>query len=103
MIFTFTTEISSTRFIQFGTEQSCYCGAPNCRGQLGKPMKQKKASEEAVDTSLSGCSLPHTLKMSNLCGNFSLKQAPVSVTQSTSHDASEGAGEVFQIMLSNFA
>lgn len=66
------------RFIQFGTDQNCHCGASDCRGQLGKPMKKQKTSEEAVD------SVPQTLKKSNLCGNFSLKHAPVSSSPSES-------------------
>jgi len=59
------------QFIQFGTDQHCHCGASDCRGQLGKPMKKQKTSEEAAD------SVPQTLKKSNLCGNFSLKHAPL--------------------------
>lgn len=43
-------------------------------------MKQRKNSEEAVDTILTVCSFSQTLKKSNLCGNFSLKHAPVSFT-----------------------
>lgn len=83
------------KFIQFGTNQYCHCGAPECRGQLGKPMKQRKTSEEAVDTTLTGCSLPQTLKKSNLCGNFSLKHAPCEHKhqrrKSASHASNGGA------------
>lgn len=39
-------------------------------------MKQQKASEDIAHIN---CALPQTLKKSNLCGNFSLKHAPVSV------------------------
>ncbi|KAG0578310.1 hypothetical protein KC19_4G013600 [Ceratodon purpureus] len=84
------------QFIQFGTNfQSCHCGASKCRGQLGKPMKQLNVKEDAAET-LTNCGLSQTLKKSNLCGNVSLKHAPIKrrhqQKKSTSHDTSKGAG-----------
>ncbi|XP_024374439.1 histone-lysine N-methyltransferase ASHH3 isoform X2 [Physcomitrium patens] len=82
------------QFIQFGSKnQHCHCGAPECRGQLGKPMKQQKASEDIAHIN---CALPQTLKKSNLCGNFSLKHAPLQhrhyQRRSASNDTSGDAG-----------
>lgn len=37
------------QWIQFGTDQQCYCGTPDCRRILGaKPSKQKKSSDAAM-------------------------------------------------------
>ncbi|XP_074369406.1 histone-lysine N-methyltransferase ASHR3-like isoform X2 [Apium graveolens] len=41
------------RFIQFGAEVKCQCGAPNCRGNLGAKRKTSKV-EELSDWGLKG-------------------------------------------------
>uniref|UniRef100_A0A162AA92 Histone-lysine N-methyltransferase n=1 Tax=Daucus carota subsp. sativus TaxID=79200 RepID=A0A162AA92_DAUCS len=37
------------RFIQFGAEVKCQCGAPNCRGYLGAKRKTSKVEEQLRD------------------------------------------------------
>ncbi|CAM6083279.1 unnamed protein product [Calypogeia fissa] len=57
------------QFIQFGTDQLCHCGAPGCRGQLGKPHKQissKSMRREAL--------LPRPSRRSKLYGRFSIER-----------------------------
>lgn len=40
-----------SRFVQFGADQDCHCGAPGCRKKLGaKPVKLKASSPDYLDS-----------------------------------------------------
>ncbi|BFI23861.1 protein MpASHR1 [Marchantia polymorpha subsp. ruderalis] len=62
------------QFIQFGTDQQCHCGSSSCRGQLGKPQKQKLSVDSRVDGISSDLIVPRSVRRSRLCGRFSLKR-----------------------------
>ena len=41
--------IAISRFVQFGADQDCHCGASGCRRKLGvKPTKPKTSSDAAL-------------------------------------------------------
>jgi len=62
------------QWIQFGTDQQCYCGAPDCRRILGaKPSKQKKSSDAAMKIVTQEVILPRSLKNSLLYANLNAK------------------------------
>jgi hypothetical protein len=62
-----------SRFIQFGTNQQCHCGSSDCRGLLGKPIKQPKRCTDAK--ALTSNALPQSLKKSQLRGDLSLQHS----------------------------
>jgi hypothetical protein len=61
------------QFIQFGTNQQCHCGSSDCRGLLGKPIKQPKRCTDAK--ALTSNALPQSLKKSQLRGDLSLQHS----------------------------
>lgn len=62
------------QWIQFGTDQQCYCGAPDCRRILGaKPSKQKKSSDAAMKIVTQEVILPRSLKNLLLYANLNAK------------------------------
>eukprot|EP00249_Psilotum_nudum_P018886 c27003_g1_i1 orf=507-2315(+) len=62
------------QFVQFGTDQKCYCGASACRGKLGaKPSKQKLCSDAAMQIVTNEVLLSRQIKKSKPSGGFSIE------------------------------
>lgn len=58
-------------FIQFGTDQQCYCGATNCRHILGtKPSREKLSSDAAMKIVAQEVIVPRSLKNSHVSNDY---------------------------------
>lgn len=62
------------RFVQFGADQDCHCGAAGCRRKLGvKPSKPKLASSDAAlklvacQVAMSSSKMKAILSGNNVC------------------------------------
>ncbi|GLJ39348.1 hypothetical protein SUGI_0803510 [Cryptomeria japonica] len=63
------------QFIQFGTDQQCYCGAADCRRILGaKPSRQKLSSDAAMKIVAQEVIVPRSSKNSHLCNDYGVKE-----------------------------
>ena len=61
------------RFIPFGQEQDCFCGASACRGKLGrKPSKQKLSATMALEIVAREVLMSTKCKKSKLCNSVSI-------------------------------